>query len=70
MQSGNAMKENTQPIRLSPNDKTNLLETLKTELIKQGGGQVWLFGSRVNLKAKGGDIDLYTPNVQVFGLLK
>lgn len=51
--------KNQTSVRLSEQDKAGLLETLETELTKCGGGQVWLFGSRVNMAAKGGDIDLY-----------
>ena len=46
-------------IRLSAQEKAGLLEIFDTELIKHGGKQVWLFGSRVDPTAKGGDIDLY-----------
>ncbi len=52
-------REHKPPVRLSTQDKAGLLETLEVELTKCGGGQVWLFGSRVNMAAKGGDIDLY-----------
>lgn len=54
-----SMQKLMPPIRLSEHDKAGLLEILETELTKCGGGQVWLFGSRTNMTAKGGDIDLY-----------
>ncbi len=47
------------PIRLSTQEIMGLLESFDAEIPKYGGGRVWLFGSRVNLSAKGGDIDLY-----------
>lgn len=54
-----SIQEHTPPIRLLPQEKKNLLEVLELELTNRGGGQVWLFGSRINMAAKGGDIDLY-----------
>jgi hypothetical protein len=53
------MMANTTYIRLSDQEKAGLLEIFDTELIKLGGKQVWLFGSRVDPTAKGGDMDLY-----------
>jgi predicted nucleotidyltransferase len=47
------------PVRLSPQELTGLLDSFEAEIPNRGGGRVWLFGSRVNLLAKGGDIDLY-----------
>ncbi len=46
----------TAQVRLS-DDEIDAIKTAFAEVF--GEGKVMLFGSRVNLKAKGGDIDLY-----------
>jgi hypothetical protein len=45
------------PIRLNPEE----IEHIKTifQDIFMPGDKLWIFGSRVNPRAKGGDIDLY-----------
>lgn len=44
-------------IRLSEQDVKHISETFRSCFLE--GDQLWLFGSRANPKAKGGDIDLY-----------
>jgi hypothetical protein len=44
-------------IRLSPIEIDHIIEAFKKHF-PQGDG-LWIFGSRVDMQAKGGDIDLY-----------
>lgn len=44
-------------IRLSPHDTQAIVECFRLLFLQ--GDHLWLFGSRVDLSARGGDIDLY-----------
>lgn len=46
-----------QKLRLTPKDVQSIIESFKESFHE--GDHVWLFGSRVDLKKRGGDIDLY-----------
>jgi predicted nucleotidyltransferase len=50
---------NFPPVRLSEREILAIRHVLDAELAGYAGARAWLFGSRTNMQAKGGDIDLF-----------
>lgn len=46
-------------VRLSAREIQDICRVLSAELAEYAQATVWLFGSRTNMQAKGGDIDLF-----------
>ncbi len=55
-----------QKIRLGDSDVNHIIKSFKQHF--ENNDHLWLFGSRVNLEKRGGDIDLYIetqlPNIE------
>lgn len=47
-------------VRLETNEITHIKEIFKQYFLKSD--KLWLFGSRVNINARGGDVDLYVES--------
>jgi predicted nucleotidyltransferase len=47
------------PVRLTSNEVAAIREVFEREVGHLGAARLWLFGSRTNPAARGGDIDLY-----------
>lgn len=52
-----------QTVRLSEYDREQIVQTFKKYFGKDD--HVWLFGSRVDLEKRGGDIDLYIETTEL-----